>query len=1309
MNKKFLFNVFSLIIILSLCIPVSTAPGKKRKIRNKGSVNVKSRLIRNRLMLNSRQFVPKRGIDKRLIKELRKKSKKRVHVFIQFDKIPDLELRKTLKKKLDIKLLNTVPDKAYYASVPGNVPALTKIIKSNSKVRWIGLIRDVDKVSLAISRKGRVPDYTRRKGKEVELVILFFGDVPETVQKATLENLGATILERWSPVNAWLILSRESRVKYIAREDSVRFIEEGPPPPEYDNDGARSATGANSDSVSPPDEYGLTGAGVTVGHWEPDHASTTHPDYAANVTVGDGPIPINARNWMHDESVAVNGQFDNGESIYADMDDSQTVTAQDMRFTANASGVAGNVLATDGDVGVALVRFLNTRFNAADARNEMYEFQASPGGFFFTGADPVYDDVDGNFIVSVGDIRLSPVGAFAVGTTVAIGDADIFTPTPAATINLLLFELLPHYHSTHTAGTVIGNGSLSIANGGSANQWKGVAPNALLRIYNSALVGTGEYADAVANGANISTNSWGQSHYNKTSTVPSLKYSSRSSLYDAIISGRQSDGSLSGVGAPVTILGSAGNNGRPERHADDLIANGQYDNGESIYYDFDDSGTVSASDTRRLGAVQPVGTALVNFQFNERHDESISTSGLYNPNEGIYRDVDGDQFVSINDVRITVNGFATGSVVVGADADLGVYLRPFKLWGNIRVSNSAKNTLSVANITSDTKTPSASSSRGPTGEGRIKPDLAGPGSQAGGDGGIRSPNPRVNGYWDSDYKTITGTSMSTPATAGVAALLTEWYRTSCLPGGTPVPATLRALLIHGAEDLTNIPNVGAGFNGPDYSFGYGRVDTHGAVRLIPHHLTATAAATGDTDYTVTMGERGELKVTLVWDDPAWATGVAPSAITGILQNDLDLLLIAPDGTQYTPWVLNPSNPSAPATRTSFAIGVAVNDSARDHRNTVEQITVPNAMAGDWIIRVTASTLNQPAQNYTIVSESISPQFGPCTGLTAGGDIWIRDNTNDTGIIPSTGYMWQGPDIWNRIADDNSTDHQNPEYGQTNYLRAIVRNQGTTTVAATTAQFWIADASVGLSWPTTFRLVGTVDVANLAPGEVRTVGPLEWDPPMPVGPIDHHCMLVRIMSPQDPITIPETGGILFDSRNSTNIAYTNMDIVDLASDRTVSFFLRNVKNKDADVELVVEAPPEFLSIGKAEIVIEDTIEKRWKSRKGSHSGFEVARKPIILEQNRDDQDFIKNRKDQKQVENRWEKPELPLVVNRSLFKLKTSKAKIRNIPLKARETVVLRITFGSKQKKKAHYDINVYEKINGKIVGGMTFRVRTGYK
>lgn len=1190
-------------------------------------------------------------------------------MLVQFTQVPDLAERRLLADSARVVLLDHVAERAFFAAVPADLARVAALVGDvRRRIRAIDVIRADDKAASWLLAN-RVPAHARQPDGRLELIVEFFGDVPPTAQEQVLAAHAGQIVARIEPLNGWHVLLAESRLRPLTGEDAVKWIVEYPPPPADDNDGVRSATGVNADAVLAPTAYNLSGAGVTVAQWEGTTASQTHADFAGRITLADPPVLVWTRTYTHDETVTVNGQFDNGEVIYSDIDDSRAVSPQDARITALAGcaacGAGTTVAPGDPDVGRPLAVF---------TLQELF-LDNPPADFLFTVGETIYRDTDNSCtttptcVVTVGDARLT------AGTVVAAGDPDLGQA-------LSWFPSNPHYHSTHVAGTVMGNGAQSAANLGTANQWKGVAPGASLRSYD-ATNRFAEYTNAVTGGATISTNSWGTTHCHQV-IAPADCYDAESSFWDGVISGRRSDGTPSGLPARILIVGSAGNAGTPERHAENVIVNGQYDNGEAIYLDADDNGAVSVGDAMRLGPAQPAGTALVNFTLSEMHSENTG-QGTYNLNENIYLDADATRTVTAGDTRITAAAPLVAGLVATGDGDIATALRRFRLWGNVRIPNSAKNSIEVANITSDDMRLATTSSRGPTDDGRTKPDLAGPGDESGGDGGVKSTFPR-NLYW-----VITGTSMATPAVSGTAAVLTQWYKSACVPAG-PAPEVLRALLIHGAQDLTAIPSVGV-FPGPDFAFGFGRTRVKEAVDLVPHHLSATATAMGNTDVTVTLGRTQPLRVTLTWSDPAWAEIAAASPATGMLQNDLDLIVIGPDGTQYTPWLLNGANPFAAATRASFLTGMAIPVTAQDKRNTVEQVQVDDAIPGVWTIRVSATTLNLPPQSYTLVSEALPPQIGPCATAPAA-DVWMRDNDTDVGTVPSTGYMWLGPDLWNRLAPDGGIDHQNPEYGQVNHLYANVRNASTVPVAVTTVEVWVGSAALGLIWPDNFAYAGRFTIPNLGPGEVRQVGPLEWNPPSPA-PSSHFCLYMRVLSPQDPITYAEGAGIWNNAMNSNNIAYRNITVVDLASSRSVTFLARNAEPRDSTVDVVITVPAELLSEGQVELRLSDELDRRWPAQRRQVPGlvslearYRVVRGPTGAP------------RDTAQT------PE-PERVWRGPYRVTGREVVLRGLQLKRGESGRMSLTFSSTRRTPTTYQVDVMQQVNGRPTGGIRFVVRTG--
>ncbi|MEM8532696.1 MAG: S8 family serine peptidase [Chloroflexota bacterium] len=120
------------------------------------------------------------------------------------------------------------------------------------------------------------------------------------------------------------------------------------------------------------------------------------------------------------------------------------------------------------------------------------------------------------------------------------------------------------------------------------------------------------------------------------------------------------------------------------------------------------------------------------------------------------------------------------------------------------------------NIADDPDTLASFSSRGPTDDGRVKPDVVAPGTFI---LSVRAAQAPDSSFWlgfNEHYAYTGGTSMATPLTAGSAALVREW---SGKERGlaNPSAAMMKALIIHGAAQLPGTPS-------PDTESGWGRVD-----------------------------------------------------------------------------------------------------------------------------------------------------------------------------------------------------------------------------------------------------------------------------------------------------------------------------------------------------------------------------------------------------------------------------------------------------------------------------------------------------
>lgn len=305
----------------------------------------------------------------------------------------------------------------------------------------------------------------------------------------------------------------------------------------------------------------------------------------------------------------------------------------------------------------------------------------------------------------------------------------------------------------------------------------------------------------------------------------------------------------------------------------------------------------------------------------------------------------------------------------------------------VGVPATAKNVLSVGAIHSDDNSMTAFSAWGPTDDGRVKPELVAPGDEVGGDGGIKSSVP------DGPYDVLVGTSMAAPAVSGATALLIEDYRNR-VHGQTPLPALVKGLLVHTAEDLNDATDWYQ--PGPDYASGYGRVRVRAAVDQLRGGgwLLGRVGPGENAVYTLNVPPgTAQVKLTLVWDD---APALQNAAVT--LVNDLDLVVTDPSGRRHYPWTLDPNNPGAPATR-----------DRPDHVNNLEQVCVDQAPEpGEWTVVVAGYQLPLgAAQTFALVFSPLGLPNAPLLTLEPSP---ADDSTGGNG----NGFLDPGEEIEERL-------------------------------------------------------------------------------------------------------------------------------------------------------------------------------------------------------------------------------------------------------------------------------------------------------
>jgi len=257
------------------------------------------------------------------------------------------------------------------------------------------------------------------------------------------------------------------------------------------------------------------------------------------------------------------------------------------------------------------------------------------------------------------------------------------------------------------------------------------------------------------------------------------------------------------------------------------------------------------------------------------------------------------------------------------------------------------------------------SSCGPTDDGRIKPDVS-----ANGEAVYTTYTTNT-----SSYASMNGTSLAAPAVTGSLALLQQWHE---LIYGTNAPmlaSTMKALTLHTADDIGN--------PGPDYRFGWGLMNTERAAWAVTNnaswdslpHIKEVSLNNGEMiEFDIQAVTGTPVKVTIVWTDPE---GPVPpfscDPTNRVLINDLDLRVLAPDGSTNFPWVLDGANPASNA---------VPGDNVLDN---VEQICVDAPVAGTYTVQVShKGVLTNGVQDVSVLVSGNTPTNAPDFVITQIG-------------------------------------------------------------------------------------------------------------------------------------------------------------------------------------------------------------------------------------------------------------------------------------------------------------------------------------
>jgi hypothetical protein len=238
----------------------------------------------------------------------------------------------------------------------------------------------------------------------------------------------------------------------------------------------------------------------------------------------------------------------------------------------------------------------------------------------------------------------------------------------------------------------------------------------------------------------------------------------------------------------------------------------------------------------------------------------------------------------------------------------------------------AKNVIAVGAVNTSDGLMSFSS-WGPAPDGRIKPDMCavGPG----------------------------GTSYACPNVVGGFGQLYHAYNS--INGTLPNSGLIKGILQNTADDLGN--------PGPDFKYGYGRINMRRAYEVIANNTIITdniANSATDNHVLNIPANTKQVRIMLYWMDYEGTSGSTVALI-----NDLNLTVTDPSSTTYNPWVLdhtiNAINLDMDATR------------AVDALNNMEQVTIDNPTAGNHTITVNGFSVPQGPQSYYIIYEFLEDE------------------------------------------------------------------------------------------------------------------------------------------------------------------------------------------------------------------------------------------------------------------------------------------------------------------------------------------------
>ena len=284
----------------------------------------------------------------------------------------------------------------------------------------------------------------------------------------------------------------------------------------------------------------------------------------------------------------------------------------------------------------------------------------------------------------------------------------------------------------------------------------------------------------------------------------------------------------------------------------------------------------------------------------------------------------------------------------------------------------------------------AFSSRGPTDDGRLKPDISAPGTF------ILSTRSRATSstgwaaHSNSDYTYMGGTSMSTPITAGASALIYQ-HLIDNLGHSEPSSALVKGIITASAHDMAGqygSSTNGAGETAPNNHEGWGLLDLGRALNTTwVDNESVNTGISRSWKFTV-PSSAPDLKVMVSWTDAP----STPSAATNLV-NDIDFAVKDPNGN----WV--------------------------EYGNNLDNLigtTISSPMAGTWEVHVNGTNIPSGPQKFSMIIDAPYSMINMSADADGDGIIDTLDDcpsTYGTSTQDLTGCPDGDGDGWSNVGDD----------------------------------------------------------------------------------------------------------------------------------------------------------------------------------------------------------------------------------------------------------------------------------------------------